>query len=340
MPAWMVEGRSRPKKYSSEELAWMDLFESGEGFRVRLKPGISAEINDTFSWLQRKASTIFQVSSNRLGFRSTEFAQKKTANTTRLVLFGDSSSFGWGVNQDENYLNLLADDLRKDYPRRTIEALNFSMPGDSSEFGRLIFDKFLQDLTPDIVLIGFGANDARLASVPHSVMADNYKAHAGLQRIRTVLLRHSAIARVLEKITKGHPAEAVPMPTRGIAVKPRRFRTNLTHFIEQSRAVSAKQTVLVSLCSPFEYAKVMQKTAKAHGALFLNGQLILRRSIEKLRSKKIYPEYTTKMQKAFGSLLKKEDLLYITSDGCHPNAVGHRIIADALYQELTEIGGL
>ncbi|RMG40597.1 MAG: hypothetical protein D6719_10490 [Candidatus Dadabacteria bacterium] len=331
MPAWMVPGTSKPKKYSADDLKWMNLFESGDGFRVRMRPNVSARVKNTFSLVNRIKPVYFNLRSNSEGFRSSEFDYNKPKGSFRLLLFGDSSSFGWGVERNEIFFELLADKIKKSRPSFKVQNYNLSMPGDSSEFGRLIFDKYIDKLSPDLVIVSFGANDARRASIPHHKLVARYQSQKTLQKIRTLLLRHLATARYINgvvtsrrKAKKWHPV------TNAVGIK--RYKKNLGYFIKRSRGMGAKKVLLLSLCSPGNYAAAMKEVAQEKGALYLNGQKILRNAIRPLKAHKIYPEYVRRMEDAFGALLKTNSLLYVTTDGCHPNRVANRILAEELYR--------
>jgi lysophospholipase L1-like esterase len=52
-----------------------------------------------------------------------------------------------------------------------------------------------------------------------------------------------------------------------------------------------------------------------------------------------YPEYLKVMQASYPAFLRRNDRFYVTSDGCHPNELGHRFVADQL-TELVEASGL
>ena len=69
--------------------------------------------------------------SNGLGFREKEFEKKKNKNVFRILVFGDSFTFGVGIDNDHRYTNLLEEmlnDGKKEY-----EVLNFGVPGYSTD---------------------------------------------------------------------------------------------------------------------------------------------------------------------------------------------------------------
>jgi lysophospholipase L1-like esterase len=347
MPSWMVEAHASAKTFSSKELSWMKLFQSGDGFRVHLQANISTWVPDTFSWIRHLPDSGFQVTSNSEGFRIPR-QNSSLSNTPsilplpnrtkkRIVFFGDSSTFGWGVDAEDSYPQLLKTELSGLDPETDFEIVNFAMPGDSSEFGRLIFDKFASKSHADLIVLSFGANDARLSSVPHRSQVTRFQEQALLQTLRTSLARESAFFRLFENALK--PAQTTPpsdetLQSRDEAVPIGRYKKNLRYMVEQSRLLGAEKIALVSICSPANYARAMKHIAEKKDALFYNGQYHLRKSIPALKKGKKYPSLVHDMEQRFPKLLHQQSLLYVSSDGCHPNKIGNRIIAKKLARVL------
>lgn len=334
MPSWMVEAQAKPKTFTQSEVRWMKSFQSGEGFRVHLVPGTNEWFDDTFSWLRHLPDSGFQVRANEQGFRVREKALTPPSSaTTRntITFFGDSSTFGWGVNAEDAYPFLLEEELESTAPDREIEIRNFAMPGDSSEFGRLLFDAVAEKPIGETVVISFGANDARLSSVRHADQVARFRSQTGLLELRTQLAEKSAFVRLLERaLAPKEDAKKSAEQERAEAVPLGRYRKNLRFLIEQSQAFGAKRVVLVNLCSPPRYTKAMKLVAQNQGVDYYGAQAHLMQSIRGLQSGKREQEAVSQMQKRYPHLLRQHSVLYVTSDACHPNPVGHRIIAKRL----------
>lgn len=60
----------------------------------------------------------FRMTTNARGFRGPVLARAKPAGALRVVAVGNSSTFGWGVNDDETYPAQLEHALRAAAPRR------------------------------------------------------------------------------------------------------------------------------------------------------------------------------------------------------------------------------
>ncbi len=341
MPAWMQqEDNTRLKNtrltMSREDVEWFDMFEPAPGFRVRLLPNITRSVTNTFSRLQADKSKKYLIEANALGFRGPNVTQAKAPGTFRVLVFGDSSSFGWGVSQGDEYARVLESLLRAKYPGRQIEVLNFAIPGDSSEYGRLIFDEFASSYQPDYVIVGFGANDAKNVVVPHQAQVDRFRAAGSIQRTRAVL-EASALFRTMQKalalLTKKTQAQNLK-PAKTHAVPQKRYQENLSYMGEQSLKYGAKGVLLLSLCTPSSYAKSARRAAHHKRFAYLNGQKYLIKAIPALAGKKLAAAQVAQMEREFGDELKRNRYFYVTSDACHPNTLGQRLVGEKILQTM------
>lgn len=336
MPSWMVPGTTKPKVFSESEIQWMSNFQSGDGFRVHMKPSRTFTVIDTLSWKEGNKPT-FTVTSNSAGFRGSNFSFTKPEGTIRVVAFGDSSTFGWGVNDDDTYLSRVLESLTQRHPEQTFELINFAMPGDSSELGKLVFNSFIDDIAPDIVVIGFGANDARLATLPHRQAVKFFQQQGVLQRVRAFLLRNSelikTLSQTLSRVTEKPSGE---LPRKQAAVSIKEYRQNLRYFHRRSKKAGAHTVIFVSACTPASYQKAMRKVAENKEGVYVPAQALLRKAISGIQKGSMSHPELHAIQKVYGSLLNKQPVLYVTSDACHPNTIGHTFIEEHMMKLLTD----
>ena len=92
---------------------------------------------------------------------------------------------------------------------------------------------------------------------------------------------------------------------------------------------SAK-SLFLNLCTPGNYAKRARRIAERDGHLYLNGQAYLKRQIPLLESGALKPAQIEAMKKEYGAQLERNQIFLISDDACHPNAVGHELIAEEL----------
>ena len=126
------------------------LFQPDPPRRYRLTPGHRGRVSNL-------AGFDTSVSINSAGLRGPEIGPK-TPDTFRILVTGDSYTFGWGVEQDETFVARLADVLGSSYPH--LEVMNAGVPG----FGVQDEVDWLQEhgsaLAPDLMILAiFAGND-------------------------------------------------------------------------------------------------------------------------------------------------------------------------------------
>lgn len=100
---------------------------------------------------------------NAMGFRGPEVSIPKPAGTTRILLLGGSTTFGWGVGDGETLDHYMRAGLARRFPGRNFEVVNLALDGyDSWQ----IYERLRTDglrLEPDFVIVVTGVNDVRNA---------------------------------------------------------------------------------------------------------------------------------------------------------------------------------
>lgn len=101
---------------------------------------------------------------NSKGLRDREFDYKKEPNTYRIGVFGDSFTFGEGVQNNETYPKLLEHLLNADEQisaaGKKIEVLNFGIGKTGTSHQYALYRKEGKKYDLDLVILGFlGAND-------------------------------------------------------------------------------------------------------------------------------------------------------------------------------------
>ncbi len=98
------------------------------------------------------------IETNSLGFRDYEMNITKAPNVTRILVLGDSVTLGWGVPLADTYSKVLERMLNQK-TRKKYEVINMAVGNYNieNEVGLLAHYAYLQ---PDIVVLGFFPNDA------------------------------------------------------------------------------------------------------------------------------------------------------------------------------------
>ncbi|MDH4222408.1 MAG: SGNH/GDSL hydrolase family protein [candidate division Zixibacteria bacterium] len=96
---------------------------------------------------------------NSKGYRDYEFTDNKTKNMTRIIIMGNSCTFGWNVDLEETYAKILEKLLNQNLPETGYEVINAGMTGYSTYQGLRLLKREILKLHPDIILISYGWND-------------------------------------------------------------------------------------------------------------------------------------------------------------------------------------
>lgn len=97
--------------------------------------------------------------SNSYGFREREFGEHKEPGTFRVAVIGDSFAYGNGLATERRFSNLMQQALPK-----TIEVLNFGVPGDNTPEHATLVEQRILRLEPDFVLVQWFVNDVEGSS--------------------------------------------------------------------------------------------------------------------------------------------------------------------------------
>ena len=103
------------------------------------------------------------VQINSLGLRNPEITTNKPPATYRIVVLGDSTTFGWGVHTEKAYPLLLEQSFNANPPSaqwKNYEVINTGIGNyNTAQEVASLKDKWLA-LDPDMILIGWYINDA------------------------------------------------------------------------------------------------------------------------------------------------------------------------------------
>lgn len=96
---------------------------------------------------------------NKYSFRDDEITYPKPKQTFRIMVLGDSFTWGAGLSESEMYTNKLDSMLKKHFPDNKIEVLNCALAGSPTIKERDILRHLKDTVQPDLILVGFCSND-------------------------------------------------------------------------------------------------------------------------------------------------------------------------------------
>jgi hypothetical protein len=104
----------------------------------------------------------FRVSTDANGLRAPLHAEKKPDGVFRVLTLGCSTTFGWGVDDDQSYPARLEAVLGE--AGHPVEVINGGQPGHSSFQGLWLWERTLARYQPDLVIFGYIVQDARMVA--------------------------------------------------------------------------------------------------------------------------------------------------------------------------------
>jgi len=272
------------------------------------------------------------VSTNPQGLRGERPLRPKLPGSVRLVFLGDSVTFGYRVpvifadhpdrcdRSEKPYPWLIEQRLREAYPDREVEAVILAVPGYSSHQGRLWLERDIARLQPDLVTVCFGWNDVGLRAAPDSAVMP-----AGWPRVtaRRMVTKSQALIHASlwweKRSQRGSPPTPVMRVSREEYVRNHLAIADLCH-AHEAQVLVIGPVYRDALTHPEEAARLaghrhaLAKGMRQAGVPYLEISAL---------TEGAYPETML----LFGELI-------------HPNAEGHRRIADAVLTALTRRGML
>jgi lysophospholipase L1-like esterase len=113
--------------------------------------------------LHKEVAGSFPVSTDVNGLRPPHHGVDKPDGVYRVMALGCSTTYGWGVADDETYPAVL-ERLLRERGHDKVEVINGGQPGYTSFQGLWLWDQALRDYEPDLVLVGYIVQDSRKAA--------------------------------------------------------------------------------------------------------------------------------------------------------------------------------
>ena len=190
------------------------------------------------------------------GFFIADSRQVTGNHDPRVLVFGDSSTFGWGVPAHLSYAEVL------DRLLPGMSVINLGVNGYTSYQGYKALVKYLPELKPDIVVVSFNLNDRRYVLSPDSVDSDakfqrDMKARQW-QVLREKVYLHRLVRVLLSKVglikPGANPEDMVVEDVRSLTVRvpPQQYRQNLVSIAELAKENNVALVFLVLKDNPIQ----------------------------------------------------------------------------------------
>jgi lysophospholipase L1-like esterase len=272
---------------------------------------------------------------NSQGFRDVEHSLAKPAGIFRILVLGDSFTYGVGARSEETYPSQLAGLLNQrgaSHPR--IEIINTGIPRYWTEPERALLEHYGLKYAPDLVLVAFcpndvldtfcGRDDVIISDYGYMITRDAAK----LGPTALFLYEHSGICRILLRRYVASQRSKRPLPRLDEIYRADGFHE------KDWRAIEAEFGRMSELCRSNNVRLVL---------VHLPG--------DGFEERKSYParrlsEWCANHQTQFIDILpamKKASAggvpLYYEKDG-HCRPAGYRVVAQTLFNELVEAGSV
>jgi hypothetical protein len=296
---WGWHGAEEPEGWSKGKRAF---FRERSDFLLRdLVPSMSTVLGGT------------PCTSNSLGMRDREYQKAKPANTYRIVLLGASNDMGTGVKNDQTYENLVEDNLNSRVPDARYsryEILNLSVAADSILQRVLRLEQEGLEFQPDAAMLSVTAVDEQfIASHIRKALIQGIEPAPGYREMVQSVVRRAHV--------NGK------MPAEMIERRLQPYFTELCNWSFQRFAQQCAQRgvrpIVVYRPAPADFSGLesagrskMLGLARAAGLEVID------------------------LSSAFDSVADRSSLILAKWDD-HTTALGHRLLADKLYEGLVPL---
>jgi lysophospholipase L1-like esterase len=257
------------------------------------------------------------VTINSLGYRDREIPLDKPPHTLRLVLVGDSLTFGWGVAAGSRFSEALQARLGAAPAARggsaRVEVINTGIGNYNTAQQLALFENNIRRLDPDIVVVNWFINDAEPTPTKRSPIAISYSYLAMWLWGRLDTLQRMEDA---AKDYREHYGDLYDDDQPGFV----EMRRAMARFGELAGSdgfefVVALLPELHSVWPNYEFRAIHDKVAQA--ATSGGASLVI----------DLAPSFASETPAS----------LWVSPDDAHPNDRGHAIIARGLFEPLRPV---
>jgi lysophospholipase L1-like esterase len=257
------------------------------------------------------------VTLNSLGHRSHELSKPKTPGTRRILVVGASMTMGWGVSADRMFTSVLEERLNRTKPFGpdvAFEIANAGVGNYNTYFELKLFQRQYPVVKPDLVVVQYVINDAQ----PRSMGRNNW------------LLQHSLLADYFFdrfqhlRFAGGTNKDLFTFYSDLYGDNSDAWKQSLGCLAAIRDIVQKDGVPLVIMIAPDIHD--LSPDTPFRGLYAKMESAFQKLDIPTINS---FDEF----QKHFGTDVPK---LWIQSDDPHPNARGHALMADILYDYLIE----
>ncbi len=279
---------------------------------------------------------------NQYGFREREFAVPKPKGVCRIMVLGDSFTWGTKVWAEERYTTILETYLNSAYPDKKFEVLNFGMSGASTTQERDFLEDYKDVVQPDLIVLGFVLNDPQPRRHNYSIERETFEKTYGKQlevmQEKMKSLKLKRIGRLILKSLDNFLIKIGVIPSWQVALQ-RTYEKDSTEWAEFEQALRDIKTISddMDLSQPI-FATLNQGAytdrPTDYGNPDKNLQIFLAWYRQAEETAALLGFNPINYEQEFAKQLTFEVMTVTPYDG-HPSPNMHRIYAQNLFNEIT-----
>ncbi len=343
MPAWL------DRNIVAKEAEWVDLLEGHPGdlsgyystyawdrhLFYRVRPDLEITLTDVAAPPAIRARTGWTFRTNGRGFNAREVPYDKPAGVFRIVALGDSSTFGWGVDPEDVYPHRLEALLRGRHGDR-IEVVNLGVCGYTSLQGVILLEREALRYRPDVVTLSFGSNDFSLVPEPFdAALRRNLGWTGAVREVLHASRAYEYAVGLIATMRRHAAADGEDAAARVMNVGPERSAANLVAMAERVREAGS-DPIYVSQCARGPLGEPIRRAAAITGAPLIDTERLLEEAASRVAAGASHAGEFARLRALYGERLLDlfPWLAVYLGDHCHPNAIGHDLVARDLLEVL------
>jgi len=178
-------------------------------YEIDEKKGFKMVKNFKGVFLDSQNQYISKAETNSIGLRDYEYGEKQD-NTFRILVLGDSFTFGAGVELEDTYVKQLETILRSKNSSKEYEVINAGVMGYGTDQEFYYLKEWITKLKPDLVIVGFyvgnDLEDVMIGASNHYTVKDGYLfdlfLHKKMEEGKNFLERYSKAYEFIEDRVK------------------------------------------------------------------------------------------------------------------------------------------